>query len=94
MALNSADSIINDKVHLFKIDKRKIKSITFGSRTSDENKKAVMDIINNDSDYSNVKFNHAYLNEDGYMLNFYEDDGRWSNNPRYGSRTIPTQKKF
>jgi len=94
MGLNSADSIINDKVHLFKIDKQKINSITFGSRTSRENKKAIMDIIKDDTIYSNVKLNHAYLNEDGYMLSFYQDDGRWSNNPIYGARSISTQKKF
>lgn len=94
LKLNKADSIIGDKLHLFKIDKRKIHSITFGSRTSDENKKVVMGIIKSDSEYSKVKFNHAYLNDDGYMLSFYSDDGRWSNNPIYGGRSIPNQKKI
>jgi len=97
LKLNDADEIINQNVHLFKFDKSKINSITLGCNMSEENKNIITDLIQNDSEYKNVGFNHAYLNEEGYYLNFYSDDGNITNRLEcdgevLGIRDIPMQK--
>ena len=94
LPLDKAHTIVEDKFHLFKINKGKVRGITFGSGMSKENKATVMDIIKRDPEYSKVQFNHAYLNENGYMLGFYYDDGHLTNNPIYQGRTISSQIKF
>jgi len=91
--LSQADKIIND-IHLFQIDKSKINSITFGCNMSDKNKKTIIDIVNDDNSFSNVNFNHAYLNNEGYFLNFYSDNGKCTNNPELGIKRIPIQKNL
>lgn len=97
LELDKADKTIttdNDEIHLFKINKKKIKSITFGCRMSNDNKRTIMDIIKNDNEYNDVSFNHAYLNDTGYFLNFYYDDGRFTNNPEFSGQYIPIHKKI
>ena len=60
---------------------------------SKENKNEIMNLIQKDNDYKNVVFNHAYLNDDGYYLNFYYDNGRISNNHSL-IQSIPIQKNI
>jgi len=101
--LNEADKITKDKetddIHLFKFKKSKINSITFGCNMSKKHKKEIMDLIKKDNDYQGVRFNHSYLNDEGFYLNFYDDNGRWTNRPEHNGQlltmhTIPTQKKL
>jgi len=97
LKLDNANKIIDNNIHLFKFDKAKVNSITFGCNMSKDNKKEIMDLIKTDDDYKRVKFNHAYLNDDGYYLNFYHDDGKWTNRLEVDGkaitmRTIPMQK--
>jgi len=94
LPLDKADKTDDNDVHLFKIKEEKMRGITFGASMLDENKLIIMDIIKKNSKYTNVKFNHARLNDNGYMLDFYYDDGRCTNNPIYGGRRIRTQRKF
>jgi len=94
LPLNKAHEIDKDNVHLFKINKKKVKSITFGSRMSEENKETVMNIIKLDPEYSINQFIHAYLDKNDYILNFYGEVGCLTNNPENQSKYCPNQKKF
>lgn len=94
LPLDKATKIYNDEYHLFKFNKRKVKSITFGCKTSEENKNIIKEIIKSDVEYSNVTYNHSYLNKEGYFLNFYGEYGRCSNNPEFGIKSIPSQKEI
>lgn len=92
LPLHKAEKI-EEHAHLFKIDKSQINSITFGCKTSKENKDIIKKIIKEDTEYSNVAFNHSYLNEEGYFLNFYGEYGKWTNNPKFGPKALAVQKK-
>lgn len=89
--LSDAKHIHEERFHLYKIDKTKINSITFGCAMSDTNKKSMMDLVRNDPELQGVKLEHARLAEEGFYLSFYYDDGRWTNNPVFGPREIPLQ---
>ena len=94
--LDDASVVDDNGLHLFAIKKCRVSSITFGCEMSEENKKFIIDLIKNDEDFNNVVFNHVRLHDEQYCLDFYSDDGRWSNNPDsiLASRFIPLQKKF
>lgn len=97
LKLDDADKITDDNIHLFEFDKSKVNSITFGCNMSKDNKKEIMDLIKKDNAYEKVQFNHAYLNDDGYFLNFYYDDGKVTNRLEHNGQlltphTIPSQK--
>lgn len=95
LPLEKAKQIIDGKHHLFEIKKSHINSITFGCTMSKENKDLIIELIRSDDAFKNVQFNHAQLNEDGFFLNFYFDNGRITNDPLFtGRKTIPMQKKF
>lgn len=95
LPLDRAVEVHNEKYHLFKINKGSINSITFGCAMSKKNKRAIIEIINNDKEFKNVQFNHAYLNDEGFLLDFYYDDGDFTNNPSdIGVTRIPIQKKI
>lgn len=96
LPLEKAKQIINDKYHLFEINKSSINSITFGCAMSEENKNLIMKLIQSDDAFKNVKFNHARLTKNRFFLDFYFDDGRITNNPDspFAAQTIPIQKKF
>ena len=94
LPLNKASEIKDDKYHLFKFRKKSVSSITFGCAMSKNNKDIIIKMIENDSEYESVKFNHAILNDDNFCLQFYQTLGSLTNNPRFGSITIPNQKKF
>lgn len=95
LPLDRAEEVKNGTYHLFKINKGSINSITFGCAMSKKNKAAIVEIINNDNEFKNVQFNHAYLNDDDFLLNFYYDDGEFTNDPSHiGATRIPSQKKF
>lgn len=93
LPLDKAYKVHDERFHLYKINKASINSITFGCAMSEENKKAIIDSIRNDADFGGVKFNHARLNDSSFLLDFYYDDGRCTNNPDlFGARKIPNQK--
>jgi hypothetical protein len=94
--LNDASVVHNNEFHLFAINKSSVCSITFGCEMSEENKKFIINLIKNDEDFNHVAFNHARLHDEQYCLDFYSDDGKWSNNPDslFAPRFIPNQKKF
>jgi len=97
--LNKADKVIDDNIHLFKFDKSKINSITFGCNMAKSRKKEITDLINRDKSYGRVQFNHARLNDTGYLLSFYYDDGRVTNRMEVDGKplgicTIPMQQKL
>ncbi len=94
LPLAQAHDISKGNIHLFKIKKCEIRSVTFGSRMPEDNKKIIMDTIKRDREYKAVQFNHALLHNGGYMLDFYHDDGHWSNNPAFSGKAIPLQKKI
>lgn len=91
--LSNAEKSIKN-IHLFKINKGKIRSITFGARMLGENKDAIIKIIKNDPEFRDVKLHHAYLSEATYTLEFYFDNGQLTNNQFYNGHSIPNQKKF
>lgn len=93
LPLNNADNIKDNKYHLFKFRKKSLRSITFGCAMSQSNKDTIMKMIENDSEYGPVQFNHALLNDDDFCLQFYHTSRGWTNAPRFGSRKIPRQKK-
>ncbi|MFA6740551.1 MAG: DUF2971 domain-containing protein [Arcobacteraceae bacterium] len=97
LSLDKADKVLDNNIYLFKFDKSKINSITFGCKMPEENKKTIIDLIKNDQSFKGVAFNHAYINEDGYNLNFYYNDGQITNRLMYegkviGMQCIPMQK--
>ncbi|WP_432459496.1 DUF2971 domain-containing protein [Agarivorans sp. QJM3NY_25] len=95
LPLKQAYETKDGKYHLYKIKKSCINSITFGCAMSESNKASIMSLINKDKEFQNVKHVHACLADEGFFLDFYADDGRWTNNPDVtGVRKIPIQKKF
>jgi hypothetical protein len=96
LPLKDAKVVKDNLFHLFSINKESIKSITFGCAMSEDNKKIIMNMIKNDNDFNHVTFNHARLHDEQYYLDFYHDDGQWSNNPDscFAIKSIPTQKKL
>lgn len=93
--LEKAYKVNDRKIHLYKIKKSHIKSITFGCKMSKLRKKEIISLIKNDNEFCGVHFNHARLNDKGFFLDFYGDDGCRTNNPDVaGVRCIPIQKKF
>ncbi len=93
--LKNADKIIDDDIYLFKFDKSKVKSITFGCRMSNEDKKKIFDILNSDKDYKNVDFYFSYLCKEEYKLKFYTKiklPRGWGNNKPIDEE-IKIQKK-
>lgn len=94
LPLDKASKIHNEKFHLYKINKSSINSITFGCAMGDEEKKIIMNIVYNDPEFQAVKMNHARLNDAGFFLDFYYDDGRVTNNPPFGLVRIPSQRKL
>lgn len=93
LPLAKADSV-NGGVHLFKIIKSKVRSITFGSKMPNDKKLDIIKTLKSDADYKHIAYNHARLHDDGYFLDFYYDDGAVTNNPPYGMQRIFTQKKL
>ena len=94
LPLSNASEICDERFHLFKINKSSINSITFGCAMSEEEKKIIMDIVKKDPEFKGVKMQHARLDEKGFFLDFYYDDGRWTNEPFFVSRKIPNQIKM
>lgn len=94
LPLSSASEIHDERFHLYKINKSSINSITFGCAMSEEEKNTVMDIVKKDPEFKGVKMQHACLDEKGFFLSFYYDDGRWTNNTFFAPREIPTQIKM
>lgn len=92
LLLNKADEVKDNKYHLFKFRKKSVRSITFGCAMSQNNKDLIIKIIENDSEYESVKFNHALLNDDDFCLQFYQTSGGCTNDPRFGPIRIPNQK--
>lgn len=92
--LSDASRIDDGMFHLFKIDKTKINSITFGCAMSEINKKTITDLVKSDPELKGVKLEHAKLAEEGFYLSFYYDDGGLTNNSEFGPRTIPGQLKL
>ena len=94
LPLSNASEIHDERFHLYKINKSSINSITFGCAMSEEEKKIIMDIVKKDPEFKGVKMQHARLDEKGFFLDFYYDDGRWTNKPFFVSREIPNQIKM
>lgn len=94
LPLSNASEIHDERFHLYKINKSSINSITFGCAMSEEEKKIIMDIVKKDPEFKGVKMQHARLDEKGFFLDFYYDDGRWKNKPFFVSREIPNQIKM
>jgi len=94
LPLSNANEIHDEKFHLYKINKSSVNSITFGCAMSEEEKKTIMNLVKNDLELKGVKMQHARLGEEGFFLDFYYDDGRWTNNPCFGPRVIPNQIKM
>lgn len=98
LPLSGASEIKNDKYHLFKFNKKSVRSITFGCAMIEDNKQEIMDLIEKDKGFGSVLFNHALLNDDDFCLRFYNTTGTWTNHPSpFGFkmiRRIPQQKKF
>lgn len=94
LPLSNASEIHDERFHLYKINKSSINSITFGCAMSEEEKKIIMDIVKKDPGFKGVKMQHARLDEKGFFLDFYYDDGRWTNKPFFVSREIPNQIKM
>jgi hypothetical protein len=92
LPLNKADDVKDNKYHLFKFRKKSVRSITFGCAMSQNNKDLIINMIENDSEYESVNFNHALLNDDDFCLQFYHTSGGWTNDPRFGPIRIPSQK--
>lgn len=85
LPLSKADKVDNEKIHLFKFDKSKVKSITLGCRISEDKKKEIIKILRSDTEYKNTKIYIARVKEKNYELEFYEElypdnDDRWTNN--------------
>ena len=91
--LQNSNDMSPEGLPLFRFLKNKVRSITFGARMNEGEKKEIISLIKNDPEYDSVLFIHAYLNDNGYMLNFYYDDGRYTNNPQLSGTDIPTQKR-
>lgn len=96
LPLTQASKVINENIHLFSYKKSHVNSITFGCAMSKKNKEEIMKLITNDKLFKNVKFNHARLDDEGFFLDFYFDNGRISNNPDsvFAIKKIPMQKKL
>lgn len=94
LPLLSAAELRDEIFHLYKINKSSISSIVLGCAMSEEEKEIIMAIVQSDSELKDVKIYHAKLEENGYFLDFYYDDGRITNNPIFGPRFIPGQLKF
>jgi|SRR5450830_221621 len=94
LPLDNASTIHDEKFHLYKINKASINSITFGCAMSDENKKIIMDLTKNDPELQRIVLNHVCLKDEGYFLDFYYDDGRFTNKPLLGAMRIPNQKRL
>lgn len=94
LPLSHANKIHNGQFHLYRIKKSSINSITFGCAMGEKEKKTIMDTIINDTEFKGVKMQHACLGEEGFFLDFYYDDGRWTNNPIFAPRVIPNQIKM
>lgn len=94
LPLDNASEIQDGKIHLYKINKASINSITFGCAMNNEEKRVIIDLVKNDLGLQDSKLKHARLDVDGFFLDFYCDDGSLTNNPRFGPITIPAQKKL
>lgn len=98
LPLSEASRIVDDKYHLFKFNKKSIKSITFGCAMNEGKKQEIIDLIERDDEFSGVNFNHALLNDDDFCLQFYHTTGTWTNHPSpFGYknfRFIPKQKRM
>lgn len=96
LPLSKASEIDGGKHHLFKFDKSKVRSITFGCKMSEEEKLEIIDYVKSNKEFGSVVFNHARLDDLHYILDIYHDDGQWSNNPDspFATQTIPEQIKF
>jgi hypothetical protein len=94
LPLNKASKIHNEKFHLYKINKSSINSITFGCAMGDEEKKIIINLVKGDPELKAAKMNHARLNDEGFFLDFYYDDGRVTNNHPFGLMRIPSQRKL
>lgn len=97
LPINMAAKIIGDGKHyLFKFDKSKVRSITFGCKMCEEEKHKIIQYVKSCSDFGFVNFFHARLDDKSYVLDIYFDDGEWSNNPDspYAMQMIPNQIKL
>lgn len=82
LPLSEAAEIKDDKYHLFKFDKKSVRSITFGCAMSEDDKNEIIKLIESDSKFEHVTYNHALLNEDDYCLQFYTTHNGWTNHPK------------
>lgn len=98
LPLSEASEVKNDKYHLFRFNKKNVKSITFGCAMVEDNKQEIIDLIENDKEFGSVLFNHALLNNDDFCLQFYNTAGEWTSHPSpFGFKMmslIPQQKKI
>ncbi|BED99977.1 DUF2971 domain-containing protein [Aeromonas dhakensis] len=96
LPLNKADDVYNEKYHLFKFDKSRILSITFGCGMSYDDKREIIELVKSDHDFRSVNFYHARLDDNEYIIDIYYDDGRFSNNPDspFAPKYIPNQIKL
>jgi len=95
--LAMADSTTTSNMHLFRIKKSAVKSVTFGCRWSEDVKKRVIEILGSDSEYSHVQTFFASLDEAAFKLTFHMEvkvgDKNWSNAPEFQSRCFTIQKR-
>lgn len=99
LPLDKSDETPKPGVHLFRFDKSKVKSITFGCRAKEELKKEVIEIIRSDETYRHVRFYTARPSKYQHLLEFSEEvygsDGSCFTNyiPGLSAETIDIQKK-
>jgi hypothetical protein len=86
--------IRGEKLHLFKINKKKVHSLTFGCAMKDAEKDIIKNLVANDPDLEQIPLHHAQLNDSDFLLSFYSDYGEWTNNPLFEGRHIQIQKKI
>ena len=93
--LTNADCRPEPNINLFKINKKYIKSITFGCCVQAETKDSVLKILKSDSEYAHVETFFARTDEHSFSLDFYQEthSGKhcWSN--ENSGFSIPIQKK-
>ncbi|POD70907.1 hypothetical protein BKM17_23720 [Pseudomonas syringae group genomosp. 3] len=91
---SKVSEINGEEFHLFKINKGSINSITFGCAMGDAEKDIIRSHIRNDSELRHVVLQHAQLDDREFLLTFYSEMAGWTNNPMYGARLVPGQKKM
>lgn len=94
LPLDRASEIRSKDLHLFKINKSRIRSITFGCAMNNENKKIIENLVAMDPELKHVIYQHAYLSEESFHLQFFGDYHGWTNDPSLGGKMIPLQKKL